>query len=141
MGVAGVSGRGDPFQVRRAIVDLDAIDVIHLLAGDGWPGEGGEYEAVNAEPYGLTLTAEANLEIAPVVQPRLENIANIGIGGLPHTSHPSEIGDLVETLVAKDGLPGFKGGCARLGVHRKTPFGATWPDGQHRRGHTYYTTR
>ena len=118
-----ISGRCEPFQVRGSVVDLDAVDVIRLLAVDGSTDKGGEDEAVNPEVDWPVMTAQLNIEIARGTQVRFENATRVGIAGPSSASHPSEVRDLVETFVPNDRSPilGFqnKGELCRLRVHRK----------------------
>ena len=115
-----VLGRAHLLKVTQSVVGLDAVDVIGLLAGGEGTSEGGKDEAVNVKATG-TAPTEAYMEIAGAPQVCFENPARPGTTGSPHTPHPSEVGDLIETFVADDGEPSFlgQGELCRLRVHRK----------------------
>jgi len=134
-GMATIHRVAHLFQVAQAIVVLHAIAVIAHFARSEGTQKRCNHQAVNAELSDVTLTStrERHLEIATIVSHGLEYAAAVtrpDTSGCrrPYASNPAEVGRLVPAFVIGDGSPVFNGGCDRLRLHRKVPFGAMRSD-------------
>ena len=128
-GVLHVLGRRNLFQIDKAIVGLDTVDVIGLFPWCEGASEGFQDEAVNkmvARPSvpATRVKAEEEIPTSGFTGPKVSIDSDRMLGETNYSPDMAQVGDLIATFMPDNGAP-FFGGCARLRVHRKTPFGAT----------------
>jgi len=135
-----IEGGRYPLQVRHAVIRPASVLVVYMTSYGARADERLGDQNVNVPFLDVTISTKAHLRIAITSDNALQDVANVGITaarGFP--AHVPKTRNVVPTLVPNDRTP-FFGGCGRLRLHRKTPFGAMQRDGSGRRRCTYYTT-
>jgi len=125
-GMVRVSDVRNPFQVVRSVVTLDRILVIDLMPWRTGAKESLGNQSVNLPVMPMVFTGKIKAKVARRVNLGLQDKADVGTPTLTHPADTSKVGHVIPAFVADDGSPffGFLGQslCARLRVHRESPF-------------------
>src|SRR5690606_9164926 len=108
LGVRDVLLRRDVLEVRKAVVALVGVLVVHLVTWRAWPREGGGHEPVHGvdlrRPYAPPVE-QASLVVAAVVHVGLEDPTRRGAGDVLDAHDAAVCAHVVHALVAGHGRP------------------------------------